>query len=73
MKDYVAHALAEGTCQKRFALFENGDFVLKDEKRPRQLKKYEEEEMNVLLKGRIFGSHSSSHFQRIKAVGYIQM
>ena len=34
------HALAEQTCQKWFARFKSGDFVLENEERPGQPKKF---------------------------------
>ena len=46
---YSQHALAEGTCQKRFARIKSGDFGLKDEERPGQPKKFEGEELEALL------------------------
>ena len=36
------YALAEGTCQKRFARFKSGDFGLEGEERPGQPKKFED-------------------------------
>ena len=38
---YCEHALAERTCQKWFARFKSGYFVLEDEERPRQPKSLE--------------------------------
>ena len=46
---YGEHALAERTCQKRFARFKSGDFGLEDEQRPGQPKKFEDEELEALL------------------------
>ena len=46
---YGEHALAEGTCQKSIARFKSGDFGLEDEERPRQPKKFEDEELEALL------------------------
>ena len=46
---YGEHALAERTCQKWFARFKSGDFGLEDEERPRQPKKFEDEELEALL------------------------
>ena len=46
---YGEHALAERMCQKWFARFKRGDFVLEDEKRPGQPKKLEDEELKALL------------------------
>ena len=42
---YGKHALAERTCQKWFARFNSGDFVLEDEERPGQPEKFEDEEL----------------------------
>ena len=49
MEVYGEHALAERTCQKWFARFKSGDFGLEDEEHPGQPKKFEDEEMEVLL------------------------
>ena len=46
---YGEHALAERTCQKRFARFKSGYFGLEDEERPGQPKKFEREELEALL------------------------
>ena len=46
---YGEHALAEWTCQKWFERFKSGDFGLEDEERPRQPKKFEDEELEALL------------------------
>ena len=46
---YGEHALADLTCQKQFARFKSGDFGLKDEERPGQPKKFENEELEALL------------------------
>ena len=46
---YREHDPAERTCQKWFALFKSGDFVLEDEERPGQPKKFEDEELEALL------------------------
>ena len=46
---YGEHALAERTCQKLFARYKSGDFGLEDEERPRQPKKFEDEELEALL------------------------
>ena len=37
------------TCQEWFARFKSGDFGLEDEERPRQPKKFEDEELEALL------------------------
>ena len=49
MEIYGEHALAERTCQKWFARFKSGDFGLEYEERPGQPKKFEDEELEVLL------------------------
>ena len=46
---YGKHALAERTSQKWFARFKSGDFGLEDEERPVEPKKFEDEELEVLL------------------------
>ena len=46
---YGEHALAERTCQKRFARFKSGNFGLEDEERPGQPKKFGDEEREALL------------------------
>lgn len=46
---YGEHALAEKTCRKWFAHFKSGDFDLEDKERPGQPKKFEDEELEVLL------------------------
>ena len=46
---YGEHALAKRTCQKWFARFQSGKFVLEDEERPGQPKKFEDDELEALL------------------------
>ena len=73
---YDEHALAERTCEKWFARFKSGDFGLKDEERPGQPKKFEDEELEALLDEDCCQTqeelaeslgHSSSHFKTFKS------
>ena len=75
------HALAERTCQKWSARFKSGDFGLKDEERPGQPKKFEDEELKALLDEDCFqtqeelakslGVTQAAISKRLKAAGYI--
>ena len=79
---YGEHALAEQTCQKQFARFKSGDFVLEDEDRPGQPKKFEDEELEALLDedccqtqeelAESLGVTQAAVSKRLKAAGYIQ-
>ena len=79
---YGEHALAERTCQKWFARFKSSDFGLKDEKRPGQPKKFEDEELEALLDedccqtqedlAESLGVTQAAISKRLKAGGYIQ-
>ena len=79
---YGEHALAEPTCQKWFARFKSGNFGLEDEERPRQPKKFEEEELEALLDedccqtqeelAESLGVTQAAISKRLKAAGYIQ-
>lgn len=64
---YEDHAPLIFTCEYWFRLFKSGDFDIKDKERPRQSKKFEDEELEALLDedscSRIVGNHSSSHFK----------
>lgn len=46
---YGEHALTEQTCRKWFARFKSGHFELEDKERPGQPKKFEDEELELLL------------------------
>ena len=46
---YGERGQVERTCQKWFARFKSSDFGLEDEERPGQPKKFEDEELEVLL------------------------
>src|ERR1700743_2461475 len=46
---YGDNALAERTCQKWFARFKSGNFDLEDKERARAPKKFEDEELELLL------------------------
>ena len=79
---YGEHALAERTFQKWFARFKSGDFGLKDEERPGQPKKFEDEELEALLDedccqkqeelAESLGVTQAAISKRLKAAGYIQ-
>ena len=79
---YGEHALAERTCQKRFARFKSGDFGLEDEEHPGQPKKFEDEELEALLDedccqtqeklAESLGVTQAAILKRSKAAGYIQ-
>ena len=79
---YGEYALAERTCQKWFARFESGDFGWEDEKRPRQPKKFEDEELEALLDedycqtqeelAESLGVTQAAISKRLKAAGYIR-
>ena len=79
---YIEHALAELTCQKWFARFKSADFGLEEEKRPEQLKKFEDEELEALLDedccqtqeelAESLGVTQAAISKRLKAAGYIQ-
>ena len=78
---YGEHALAEQTCQKWFARFKSVDFGLKDEERPGQPKKFEDEELESLLDedccqtqeelAESLGVTQAAISKRSKAAGYI--
>ena len=61
MEVYGEHAPAERTCQKWFARTKSGHFVLEDEERPGQPKKFES-----------LGVTQAAISKRLKAAGYIQ-
>ena len=79
---YGKHALTERTCQKWFARFKSGDFGLKDEVRSGQPKKFEDEELAVLLHedccqtqeelAESLAVTQAAISKRLKAAGYIQ-
>ena len=79
---YGEHALAERTCQKWFARFKSGDFVLEDEERLGQPKKFEDEELEALLDEDCWqtqeeladslGVTQAAISKRLTATGYIQ-
>ena len=81
MEVYGEHALAEKTCQKWFARFKSGDFCLEDKERPEQPKKFEDEELEVLLNedccqtqeelAESLGVTQAAILKRLKAAGYI--
>ena len=81
MEVYGEHALAERTCQKWFAQFKSSDFDLKDEERPGQPKKFEDEELEALLDedccqtqeeiAESLGVTQADISKRLKAAGYI--
>ncbi|CAH2101384.1 unnamed protein product [Euphydryas editha] len=82
MEVYGKHALAERTCQKWFARFKDGDFCLEDEERPRQPKKFEDEELEALIDEDCCQTQKelaeslrvtqAAISKRLKAAGYIQ-
>ena len=79
---YGEHALAERACQKWFARFKSGDFGLEDEERHGQPKKFENEELEVLIDedccqtqeelAESLGVTQTDISKRLKAAGYIQ-
>ena len=79
---YGEHALVERTCQKWFVRFKSGDFVLKDEERPGQPKKFEDEELEALLDedccqtqeelAKFLRVTQAAISKRLEAAGYIQ-
>ena len=79
---YSEHTLAERTCQKWFARFKGGDFVLEDKERPAQPKKFEDEELEALLDedccqrqeelAESLGVTQAAISKLLKAAGYIQ-
>ena len=79
---YGEHALAERMCQKWFARFESGHFVLEDEERPGQPKKFKDEELEALLDKdccqtqeeltESLGVMQAAISKRLKAARYIQ-
>ena len=78
---YGEHALAERTCQKWFTRFKRGDFSLEDNERPRQPKKFEDEELEALLDeyccqiqdefAKSLGITQAAISKRLKAAEYI--
>ena len=79
---YGQHALAERTCHKWFARFKSGDFVLEDEERLGQPKKFEDKELEALLDEDCCQTQEelaeslvvtqAAISKRLKAAGYIQ-
>ena len=79
---YGDHALAERTCQKWFARFKSGDFALEDQERHGQPKKFEDEQLEALLKedrcqtnemlAESLGVTQQAISHRLKELGYLQ-
>lgn len=46
---YPNHVPNEATCRRRFVRFRNGYFGVKDKERPGQVKKFEDESLEVIL------------------------
>lgn len=79
---YGEHALSWTQCKVWFNRFKNGDFDIKDKKRPGQPKKFEDEELETLLDedscqtqdelANSLGVTQAAISKRLKSLGFIQ-